>query len=41
LEFEASGLFTPEQVITGPLLDGLLEELAALNVRFEETREGV
>jgi hypothetical protein len=33
----AKGVFTPEQVITGPLRERLLEELAALDVRFEET----
>jgi hypothetical protein len=32
-------LLTPERVITGPLLDKLLTELAAVNVRFEETTE--
>jgi hypothetical protein len=41
LEFKASGLFTPERVITGPLLERLLGDLAALDVRFEETQEGV
>jgi saccharopine dehydrogenase-like NADP-dependent oxidoreductase len=40
-EIKAKGLFTPEQVITGPLLDRLLTELAAVNVRFEETTETV
>jgi len=38
-EIKAKGLVTPEQVITGPLLDGLLAELAAVNVRFEESTE--
>jgi lysine 6-dehydrogenase len=38
-DLKARGLFTPEQVITGPLLDRLLEELATLDVRFEETEE--
>jgi lysine 6-dehydrogenase len=38
-DLKARGLFTPEQVITGPLLDRLLEELAALDVCFEETEE--
>jgi lysine 6-dehydrogenase len=38
-DLKARGLFTPEQVVTGPLLDDLLEELAALDVRFEETKE--
>ena len=36
-DVKAEGLLTPEQVITGPLLDRLLAELAAHNVRFEET----
>ena len=38
-EVKARGLLTPERVITGPLLDRLLEELAAVGVRFEETME--
>ncbi|MCJ7621131.1 MAG: hypothetical protein MUP64_13040, partial [Anaerolineae bacterium] len=38
-ELRAKGLLTPEQVITGPLLDRLLAELAAVNVGFEETTE--
>ncbi len=38
-EIGAKGLLTPEQVITGPLLDRLLEELAAVDVRFEETTD--
>lgn len=40
-DLKARGVFTPERVITGPLLERLLEELAALNVRFEETQERV
>ncbi len=40
-DLKAKGLFTPEQLITGPLLQRLLEELAALNVHFEETQEQV
>jgi saccharopine dehydrogenase-like NADP-dependent oxidoreductase len=40
-ELQAKGLLMPEQVITGPLLDTLLSELAAVNVRFEETTETV
>jgi len=40
-DLKARGLFTPEQVITGPVLDSLLEELAALDVRFEERQEQV
>lgn len=38
-ELKARGLLTPEQVITGPLMERLLAELAELNVRFEETAE--
>jgi lysine 6-dehydrogenase len=40
-DLKGRGLFTPEQVITGPLLDRLLAQLAAEDVRFEETIEGV
>ena len=38
-EITAKGLLTPEQAIVGPLLDRLLEELASVGVRFEETME--
>jgi saccharopine dehydrogenase-like NADP-dependent oxidoreductase len=38
-EIKAKGLWTPEQVITGPLCDELLAELAAVNVRFAQTIE--
>ncbi len=34
-EVSPRGLLTPERVIVGPLLDRLLAELAAANVRFE------
>ena len=40
-DVQARGLLTPEQVITGPLLDRLLAELSAVDVRFEETTEEV
>lgn len=40
-EIRVKGLLTPELVITGPLLDRMLSELAAVNVRFEETTEAV
>jgi lysine 6-dehydrogenase len=40
-DLRATGFFTPEQIVTGPLLERLLGELAALNVRFEETQERV
>jgi hypothetical protein len=35
-DLRARGLFTPEQVVTGPLLGRLLAELMALKVRFVE-----
>jgi len=38
-ELKAEGLFTPEQVISGPLFDRLVEDLAAMNIRFEMTIE--
>jgi saccharopine dehydrogenase-like NADP-dependent oxidoreductase len=38
-EIAVKGLLTPEQVIVGPILDRLLEELAEVGVRFEETME--
>jgi len=38
---KATGLLTPEQVITGPSLYRLLVELAAVDVRFEQTTERV
>ena len=38
-DLKASGLLTPEQVITGPLFDRLVQELAAVDVRFEMTTE--
>ncbi len=40
-DLEARGLLTPEWVIAGRLLDRLLAELAAVNVRFRETTEEV
>lgn len=40
-EIKVRGLLTPEQVIIGPLLDRLLAEPAAVNVRFQETTEAV
>jgi lysine 6-dehydrogenase len=40
-QLRATGWRTPEQVITGPLFDRLVEELAALGVRFEMTTEKV
>ena len=38
-ELKAEGLFTPEQVISGPLFDRLVEDLAAMNIRFGMTIE--
>ncbi len=38
-ELKAKGMFNPEQLITGPLFDRLVEDLAAMNVRFELTIE--
>jgi hypothetical protein len=35
-----AGALPPEQVITGPLFDSLLAELAAVDVRFEITGLG-
>jgi lysine 6-dehydrogenase len=40
-DLKGRGLLTPEQVITGSLLERLLAELAAENVRFGETIEGI
>jgi lysine 6-dehydrogenase len=37
----AKGIFTPDQLITGPLFDKLLAELAAVNIRFDITTEKV
>jgi saccharopine dehydrogenase-like NADP-dependent oxidoreductase len=34
-EIKAEGLFTPEQIISGPLFDRLVEDLAAMNIRFD------
>ena len=38
-DLKAQGILTPEQVVTGPLFDRLVAELAAVNVRFEMTTE--
>jgi saccharopine dehydrogenase-like NADP-dependent oxidoreductase len=40
-ELKSAGLLTPEQVITGPLFDRLVGELAAVNVRFTATTQQV
>jgi saccharopine dehydrogenase-like NADP-dependent oxidoreductase len=40
-DIKAQGFLTPEKVITGPLFDTLVDELAAVNVRFEMTVEKV
>jgi lysine 6-dehydrogenase len=38
-DLKAQGMLTPEQVVTGPLFDRLVAELAAVNVRFEMMTE--
>ncbi len=38
-ELKAKGMVNPEQVITGPLFERLVEDLAAMNIRFELTIE--
>lgn len=40
-DLQAKGLITPEKVITGPLFDRLVNELAAFNIRFDLTTESV
>ena len=40
-DLKAQGFVTPEKVITGPLFDKLVEELAAANIRFEMTTDKV
>ncbi len=40
-EIRGSGLLTPEQVVTGPHFDRLLQELADIGVVFRRTREEV
>ena len=41
-ELEATGILSPEKVITaGPLFDRLVEDLAAMDIRFELTTEKV
>ena len=40
-DLHAAGLLTPEQVITGPLFDRLVEELEALDIRFTTTTQHV
>lgn len=40
-DIKAKGTITPEKVITGPLFDRLVDELAAVNVRFDITMEKV
>ena len=36
-DLKATGMLSPEQVITGPLFDRLMDELAAANIRFDIT----
>lgn len=38
-DLQVTGMLSPEQVITGPLFDKLVAELAALNIRFDVTLE--
>ena len=38
-DIQARGFITPEQVVAGSLFDRLVDELAALNVRFEMMTE--
>ncbi len=38
---KAQGIFPPEQLITGPLFDKLINELAAVGIEFEMTTEKV
>jgi lysine 6-dehydrogenase len=40
-EVQAQGFVTPEKIIVGPLLDTLLEELAAEDIHFEVTEQAV
>jgi saccharopine dehydrogenase-like NADP-dependent oxidoreductase len=40
-DVQAQGFLTPEQVITGPLVGKLVDELAAINVWFEMTTRKV
>jgi saccharopine dehydrogenase-like NADP-dependent oxidoreductase len=37
-DLNATGVLPPEQVITGPLFDQLLAELAAANIQFDITK---
>lgn len=36
-DLKATGMLSPEKVITGPLFDRLMDELAAANIRFDIT----
>jgi lysine 6-dehydrogenase len=40
-DVKGKGMLTPEKVITGPLFDRLVDDLAAVNVRFDMTTERV
>jgi lysine 6-dehydrogenase len=40
-DVKVKGTFMPEQVVIGPLFDKLVDELAAVNVRFDITTERV
>jgi hypothetical protein len=36
-DIHGQGILTPEQVVTGPLFDRLVEELAAVGIEFDIT----
>jgi lysine 6-dehydrogenase len=38
-EIKSRGMFNPEQIITGPLFDKLLSDLAAMGIQFDLTTE--
>jgi len=38
-DLKAKGMLNPEQVITGPLFDRLVQDLAAMDIRFDLTTE--
>jgi saccharopine dehydrogenase-like NADP-dependent oxidoreductase len=40
-DLRASGMLPPEQVITGPLFEGLVHELAVANIQFDVTVEKI
>jgi saccharopine dehydrogenase-like NADP-dependent oxidoreductase len=38
-ELKTKGMLNPEQVIAGPLFERLVDDLAAMNIRFDLTME--